>query len=234
MNKPIRILHVFAGLNCGGAENLVMNLYRHVDRTQIQFDFAYYKRFSDFFVREIQDMGGQVYRLPPPTLRHVFPFLVRWWRILSKQKTHQIIHGHAQATSIVYQLFEGLADRVVFSGFLPNVGRLMMAMDLFVLPSLYEGVPLTLIEAQCSGLPCLISDTIPCNIIQTSLVQALSLQEKEQTWADAMFEIVNHPQPQDRSYCHLPFRDTEYDIRVQASRYEQLIRNIVDNQKEGL
>jgi len=374
MSNPVRVLHVFAGLNCGGAENLVMNLYRHIDRAQIQFDFAYYKRFSDYFVREIQEMGGQVYRLPPPTFRHFFSFLFRWWRILSKQNTHRIIHGHAQATSIVYLFFarlmrrhtilhahtthhgyggkglarrifqfparffahtrlacsqeagewlfgkkkafsifsnaidldrfrydpdeakrqkeqlgmdgklvighvgrfsreknhafllevfgqflarnpesvlflvgdgplkhpiaerakeQGLEDHVVFAGFIPDVGRLMMAMDLFVLPSLYEGVPLTLIEAQSSGLPCLVSDAISLDVIPTSLVHTLSLRENEQVWADKMVEIANRPHQQDRSHWHLSFRDTEFDIRIQAIKYERLIREPIGNQRKG-
>lgn len=47
----------------------------------------------------------------------------------------------------------GVADNVVFTGIRSDVNRLMQAMDVFVFPSLYEGLPVTMIEAQASGMP---------------------------------------------------------------------------------
>lgn len=47
----------------------------------------------------------------------------------------------------------GIADNVVFTGIRSDVNRLMQAMDVFVFPSLYEGLPVTMIEAQASGMP---------------------------------------------------------------------------------
>lgn len=56
---------------------------------------------------------------------------------------------------------EGLKDRVTFTGIRSDVPELLNAMDVFFFPSLFEGLGLALIEAQVSGLPCLISDVIP-------------------------------------------------------------------------
>ena len=57
----IRILQVFSILNAGGMENYVMNLYRRMDRTQIQFDFLVHHRARGLFEDEIESMGGKVY-----------------------------------------------------------------------------------------------------------------------------------------------------------------------------
>ena len=60
----------------------------------------------------------------------------------------------------------------------------MQAMDVFIFPSLFEGLPLTLVEAQAAGLPCLISDRIPADCRLTDLVRALSLETPADVWAE--------------------------------------------------
>ena len=61
-----------------------------------------------------------------------------------------------KSKSKVHEL--GLDESVVFTGVRTDVNRLMQGMDLFILPSLFEGFPMTMIEAQSAGLPCMISD----------------------------------------------------------------------------
>lgn len=55
----------------------------------------------------------------------------------------------------------GLENRVILTGNVPDVAAHLSAMDVFALPSLYEGMPLALLEARCNGLPCVISDSVP-------------------------------------------------------------------------
>ena len=55
---------------------------------------------------------------------------------------------------------KGLSDNVHLLGNRPDIGSLLMAMDVFILPSLYEGLPIVGVEAQASGIPCLFSDKI--------------------------------------------------------------------------
>lgn len=78
----------------------------------------------------------------------------------------------------------GLADSVVFTGLRSDVADLMQAMDVFVFPSNYEGLPVTMIEAQAAGLPCLISDKVPIECKVTELVQQISLAEGAEVWAE--------------------------------------------------
>ena len=61
----------------------------------------------------------------------------------------------------------------------------MQTMDIFVFPSLYEGLPVTMVEAQAAGLPCLISDKVPPECILTDgLVDILPLSAGPETWAE--------------------------------------------------
>lgn len=80
-----------------------------------------------------------------------------------------------------------LEENVILTGNVNNVGEYMSAMDLFVFPSLYEGMPLALIEAQTNGLPCLISDKIPDDAIQTDLVQKLPLNPE--VWINEILRV---------------------------------------------
>lgn len=77
----------------------------------------------------------------------------------------------------------GLEDGVIFTGIRSDVPDLMQAMDVFVFPSNYEGLPVTMVEAQASGLPCLISDKVPIECKMTALVQQIPLTDGAEVWA---------------------------------------------------
>lgn len=77
----------------------------------------------------------------------------------------------------------GLHDVVKFLGVRSDVNRLLQGMDSFILPSLYEGLPVTMIEAQASGLPCTISDRVPKQCDVTGNVQIIGLDEMPSCWA---------------------------------------------------
>ncbi len=63
-DQPIRVLQVLGGTNLGGAESRVMDLYRSMDRTRVQFDFAVHTAEKGFFDDEIRALGGNIYALP--------------------------------------------------------------------------------------------------------------------------------------------------------------------------
>lgn len=64
----------------------------------------------------------------------------------------------------------GVEDAVLFAGVRKDAPRMLQAMDVFVFPSLYEGLGIVLVEAQSAGLPCVVSDTIPTDAYLTDLV----------------------------------------------------------------
>lgn len=75
-----------------------------------------------------------------------------------------------------------LEKYVFFMGKCNNVNELMQAMDIFVFPSIHEGFPITLVEAQCSGLPCIVSNNITDMIKITDLVKSLDIKKSPQEW----------------------------------------------------
>jgi glycosyltransferase involved in cell wall biosynthesis len=85
----------------------------------------------------------------------------------------------------------GLQDRFVFTGERPDVRSLLQAMDVFLFPSHYEGLPIALIEAQAVGLPCVVSDTVT---VEATLidpqVQRLPLSAPADVWAKTVLEVA--------------------------------------------
>lgn len=78
----------------------------------------------------------------------------------------------------------GLENHVFMTGNVTNVADYLSAMDVFVFPSLFEGTPLSILEVQANGLPCVISDCVPKDVFLTDLIHPLSLQEPKNTWVD--------------------------------------------------
>lgn len=80
----------------------------------------------------------------------------------------------------------GLEESVCFLGLRKDVGEIYSAMDVFLFPSLFEGLPLTLIEAQTSGVPIVASDVIDRGADLTKSIKFLSLTKPIDTWCDAL------------------------------------------------
>lgn len=84
----------------------------------------------------------------------------------------------------------GVTDHVRFLGERSDVPELLQAMDVFFMPSLFEGLPYVLIEAQGAGLPCVISDVINKDIVLTPSVYYASLEETKESWAEKLVEVL--------------------------------------------
>lgn len=116
-------------------------------------------------------------------------FLIRLMpKVLKKKPTAMLMllgNGSEEFQTSLEKLAEDLQvqDRVIFCGGVSNVHTYLSAFDVFAFPSLREGTPLALIEAQTNGLPCIISDRIPKDVHLTDLVTALSLDE-EDLWVE--------------------------------------------------
>lgn len=82
----------------------------------------------------------------------------------------------------------GISDRVIFYGSSSEMEKMYMAMDVFVMPSLHEGLPVTGIEAQASGLPCIFADTITKEVDITSTSKFLPINGDVDIWATTIIE----------------------------------------------
>ncbi|WP_226645680.1 glycosyltransferase family 1 protein [Mesobacillus subterraneus] len=366
MGSPIRVLHVVVNMNRGGAETLLMNLYRNIDRSKIQFDFLTCK--EGVFDEEILKLGGKVYRIPyitdvghlkylkalkdffmnthyqvvhshmdkmsgfvlraaekaevPVRIAHSHSTrseggpvarIYKWYagikiskhatdfvscsreaaewlfgnkadrtiflkngidleqfkfslkireaiRSELKIKEDQFIVGHVGRFSMpknhayLLEVFKDflsyrkeailllvgdgpllpeikgkveemeLTKNVKFLGSRSDVEQLLQAFDIFLFPSVFEGFPVSLIEAQASGLPCLISDSITKDIdMGLGLVHSLSLNNKK-LWIANMLEVKNNHSTRNSNLNSLILKN-DYDIK-NASEYLQKFYSI--------
>ncbi len=357
--KPIRILHVIGRMNYGGAEVMIMNLYRHIDREKVQFDFVENWSERADFDDEIENLGGKIFRCPHYNVKNHFEYK-KWWNnfFVEHQNEYKIIHGHLGSTaaiylkianqnnaytiahshntngkdlkSYIYRVFSyptrfiadyffacsvdagrarfgekiihnaekfhvlnnaietnkyaynaekrklmrnryNIADKIVvgnigrfvkqknhvfiidifekiyeknnnsvlllvgdgelrkkieekvkkrklekvvfFMGSQENVCDYLQAMDVFVLPSLFEGLGIVAVEAQCSGMPCVISDKVSRECIVTSNhVSICKLTEKADVWAEKILSLINSK----RSDSTIEVKKNGYDIGTTA------------------
>ena len=102
-----------------------------------------------------------------------------------------------------------------FLGVRKDIPELLAAMDLFLLPSIFEGLPVTLIETQASGLPALVSDRVTREMDKAGLIRFLPLDDDASCWADAILQAKIN---EDRSAYAKKVLDAGYDISDQACK----------------
>lgn len=367
MTEPIRILHVLGTTNLGGAESRMMDLYRHIDRNKVQFDFVKHMKEEGYFDREIKELGGQIFCVPRFRIYNYFSYKKAFQAFFKEHHNYKMIQGHITSSAAIYlplakaagipvtiaharsagvdkgikgsltrwmrrnlsektdymftcsrlagisafgekavkegrtvfipnaidcQAFSydeekrskmrkalgltdqyvighvgrfhyaknheyllkvfaelckenrnyvlillgdgegrkemetlaktlGIADRVHFLGNHGNIYDYYQAMDYFVYPSRYEGLPGTIVEAQASGLRCLMSDTICEEAVATELVKRMSIEEEPAKWADyirktACYERKSHADA---------LRCAGFDVHAQAKKMMEFYEN---------
>lgn len=367
MKPPIRVLHVFGILNCGGAETMIMNLYRNIDRSQIQFDFVVHAEESGFYSNEIQSLGGTIYHCPHYTGVNHFRYQ-RWWRDFFKNhKEYKIVHSHVRSTAVVifdeakkygiktiahshstsngtglsaivksvmqipirwkasyffgcskeaskwlfgekvvngdrfhtlqnaidveqfsfkpeirekyrkefmvtekkvfihvgsfrdaknhlflislfrelvnidcnsvlflvgdgelkdiinkYVSDNNLEDYVLFLGLRTDIPELLMASDCFLFPSKWEGLPVSVVEAQASGIPVLVSNRITNDVALTGLIRYLPIDEGYEPWIRAVDEINTHT----RTNTDIIIRNLGFDVKSTSKWLENFYKQV--------
>lgn len=120
--------------------------------------------------------------------------LVQIFNSIHKKEPNSILLmvGHANDDYPVGAAIKkfGLMDSIKMLGTRSDVNELLNAMDVFVFPSLFEGLPFTLVETQCNGLPCVCSDTVTGQIKFTDLIKFLSLNDSDEQWAKSSVEAA--------------------------------------------
>ncbi len=345
MEETIRVLHCVAGLGRGGYETFIMNVYRHIDRTKVQFDFLY--SFDGVFVEEIKRMGGRVYQIPFITQKGPFVYRKAVCDFFETHREYKIVHSHMDKFSglivecakkygipvriahshnikneggISFQIVKdyygkkiarncthrmacsadayrwlfgtedglfivrngidteqfvnrdcrdktvfrvvniarfaqqknhaflidvfselyqmdssarlvlagtgalqdkirkkvhdlGLSHAVDFLGDCNDVAELLTSVDVFCMPSLFEGLGIAAVEAQCAGVPCVLSDRIPKEADVSGTVTYLSLETSPRKWAE---ELLRHKH-QERADNRKKIVEAGYDIRNTAA-----------------
>lgn len=348
MKKVIRVLHIINGMGSGGAEMVIMNWYRHIDREKVQFDFLLRTK-NNIYTNEIKELGGRIYYMPSFP-KNALQNYVETNKFLRSHLEYSIIHVHGNAliymialeigkktnipcrimhshntkaaskiyaiihyinklriknlatdylacseaagkwmfgsiefstiknaieinkfkfnkkirnsyreklnivnklvignvarflpsknhkfllevfyeiqkkneNSVLLLIGEGetqpeirkkvnelkINNKVIFLGRRSDVNCLMQAMDVFIFPSFFEGLGITLIEAQSSGLPCIASDVIPKESKVTNDIKYISLKSSAKYWADKALQFVQ----KERRDNSMEIQKTGYDI----------------------
>lgn len=125
-----------------------------------------------------------------------------------------------------------IADKVIFAGSQSNVNQWYSAMDILLLPSLWEGLPLVAVEAQTAGLPCIFSDKITKETALTELVAFCELTEAADNWADTI--LNSRKKVLDRCGYADRIAKTNYSIHQSAKRLWSIYGSAVPSKGENV
>ena len=116
----------------------------------------------------------------------------------------------------------GITENVMFMGVRSDVNKLLQAMDIFVLPSHFEGLPLVLVEAQSAGLPCYVSkDVITKESDVTGNIEFISLDDGDKKWAQIIYD--NKKSDDRNKYTQLVI-DAGFDINTETNKFINYIK----------
>ncbi|MBE6073975.1 MAG: glycosyltransferase family 1 protein [Selenomonas ruminantium] len=121
----------------------------------------------------------------------------------------------------VYEL--KIENSVIFAGVRKDIPDIMMAMDVVIFPSYYEGMPNVIIEAQCTGLPCIIADTITRDVQVTDLIEFLSLEDDALIWANTAMKKMTLSKDIKRNIYNSIMKEKGYDINDVTCKFLELM-----------
>ncbi|STB61368.1 glycosyltransferase family 1 protein [Clostridium perfringens] len=120
-------------------------------------------------------------------------FIIRMFKelVLLNDNAKLFLIGSGEKELEIRSLAEkmNLSENIIFMGNIDNVHEILQAMDVMILPSLYEGLPLVVVEWQLAALPSLISDSVTKECAFTDFIQFKSLGDGEQSWAEDIFKV---------------------------------------------
>ncbi|BDR53861.1 putative glycosyltransferase EpsF [Bombiscardovia nodaiensis] len=128
-----------------------------------------------------------------------------------------LVGGGPLQESLARKVHElGLSDSVHFTGSVPDVWSYLQAMDVFVFPSSFEGLGMSVIEAQAAGLPCIVSDRVPHEVQMTENVEFFSLKDSVSRWSREAMQLSTFRRKDEVSAV----RAHGYDIATEAKKLQ--------------
>lgn len=98
----IRVLQVVGKMHYGGMETLIMNVYRHIDREKVQFDFLVHYEEPGEYDEEIRALGGKIYVMPRTVPQNYFRYKKALRAFFTEHQEYTVIHGHLQSVAFLY------------------------------------------------------------------------------------------------------------------------------------
>ena len=137
-----------------------------------------------------------------------------------KPNSYLVLVGNGELELEIREKVEHLSlnKNVIFAGIRSDIPAVLSSMDVLLMPSLYEGMPNAVIEAQANGLKCVISDSITKEADITGLVEYISLQKPADYWAK---QILENKQPHQDTTEH--FIKAGYDIQSATEKFVKII-----------
>ena len=164
-------------------------------------------------------------------------FAVKTLRALAEKEpgAHAVFLGDGELRNQTEEavLAAGLRDRVRFLGNVDNVNEWLSAMDVLLMPSLFEGLPFALVEAQAGGLPCVVSSAVSQEADLTGLIQFVDLSETPEAWADRILHVNTQSRPDTSGQMIEAGYSIEDTARVVSSILEDGLKKQQGGQNEG-
>lgn len=158
-----------------------------------------------------------------PAKNHVFMINVFEELIKSIPNATLLFVGDGPEKSKMEELVreKELSNKVIFLGVRKDLQELYSAMDLFWFPSLYEGFGNVVLEAECSGLPCLLSDCIPLDAMIVDNAVSFGLDKPLSEWAKKIKD-VSTMQKLNRSMCYEDIDELGFSVGNEIKRIQEL------------
>lgn len=192
--------YVTLRLSCGveAGKTLYRGKKFEVIPNAINVDKFVFNPISREQIRKQLDLGnsfviGNVARLSAEK-NHLFMIDIFEELLKKKSNAKLVLVGEGSMRTIIQKTIEKrlLGDKIIMLGLRNDVDKVLQAFDILLFPSIYEGLPLSVIEAQTSGLRCILSDTIDKNIKITKNVLFCSLQDSPAYWAQTLLENMDY------------------------------------------
>lgn len=210
-NKAVKYLY--------GNINNYQIIKNGIDTVKFKYNQQIRNKFREKLNIENKFIVGHVGRFTSPK-NHLF--LIDIFNEINTRNKNSMLMliGEGQLKKNVKQKIEKLKLRnsVVFIGTKNNVNDYYQATDVFILPSLVEGLGIVAIEAQCSGLPCFISDGVPDEAMICNTTK-ISLSKSAKEWADIILGKIKNFERKD---CSKLVKDAGFDIKDTAKQIEQI------------
>ena len=207
-----------------GTLNKVTILNNGLDTKQFKFSFEKRNEIRKQFNAENNFIIGHIGRF---NLQKNHKFLLEVFAEIKKQKENAVLWliGKGKLETEIEKQAKKLniLDSIKFLGIRSDIPDLLSAMDVFVFPSLFEGMPNTVIEAQTNGLPCLIANTITKQAKQTEIVHFMSLKQTFSEWANKAIEIVEKQNLDTRIKYAEEMKRAGYNISIVTEQFVKIV-----------
>lgn len=159
-----------------------------------------------------------------PVKNHIFAIDILDYLLKQEKDTKLLLIGDGGLKEEIRTRAKslGIENNVIFTGVVNNVNEYLQAMDIFLMPSINEGLPLSLVEAQIAGLSCIVSTGVPTESDVTGLVKFLPLASGAKEWAKEIEKI----QIRTRTSQANKIKEAGYDARTSAVNLQNFYLNV--------